>query len=163
MNPSDFLEHFKPRLWNYFQHTSPWGGTSWLGNWPLDPGQLCLHGLTSFGNFPNTPWRIPIHPNPLIAPQCYIRLERVYQLDCTRCQCRPTWWQLPFTTFHRYLDRTMSPFGPRRCYHHHWCWRRLLFISSRHFAQLVICIILAAGWCWGRVRRLQCNLRGEAR
>ena len=50
----------------------------------------------------------------------------------------------------------------------YWCWclfskESLLFISSWHFAQFVICIILAAGWCWGRVCRLQCNLRGEAR
>ena len=50
---------------------------------------------------------------------CLQKFHNCLALDCSRCQCPPTCWHLPSTTFHRCLDRTMSLFGPRRCHHHH--------------------------------------------
>ena len=54
-----------------------------------------------------------------------------------RCQCRPTCWQLQFTTSHRYLDRTMSRFGPQRCqYHLHWYRGFSFFIYALSIVQI---------------------------
>ena len=54
-------------------------------------------------------------------------------LHCTRCRCLPTSWQLPFMTSHRYLDRTMSLFGPRRYHHHHQHRYSCQLLFTLHF------------------------------